>query len=288
MAEFIDLTGCTVFGGWTIERYLSSGSFGHIYLVKHEDGKSGIIKVQVAGYETIRYEATVLKRIEDLNGFPKVYSTGSVQGNSMIVMQRLGRSLESLMKSYVFTITDILKLGIQMVARLRDLHGEGLLHRDIHTGNIMTGHESDGESGTMYLIDFGESGIIDGSRPSRLHGSMLFAPFVAHRRRKYGRKDDLESLVYVLAYSFSNILPWRFYLSYNYTQSKLERKIMKMKYSLRASEICYGLPSSIKNILKDVRYLRRKDVPDYECYIRMMRDSLHSTGASQSDKFSWE
>lgn len=288
MSEENYLIGQTTSDGWTVERYMTSGAYGDVYVVRRRDRKSGIMKVEIPRYASIRYEGHVLKSIHHLNGFPNVYTRGRIQGRPMFVMQHLGESVESMMLSHRFTVTDILKIGIQLVARLRDMHARNLLHRDVHVGNILTGNPIEGDSGTIYLIDFGETGHVDGPVPDRIHGDLHFASSASLRMDRYGRKDDLESLVYVLVYLFRRHLPWSKYKMSVYSDSYVIRGVLGMRSTMTASSICAGLPSSITGILIDVQRKRRIDIPEYGGYIRAMRFSLHSTGASENDTFSWE
>lgn len=182
-------------GGWVIERFLKSGAFGTVYAVKRGDERKGVMKIENSSDGSIRHELRVLEKLQDLNGFPQLYSSGTFEGQQMVVMQRLGRSLKSLTRSYRFHKTDVLKLGIQMVRRLQDLRTQGFVHRDLHKGNIMTGDPSENESGKFYLIDFGESGHPDGQVQFEMYGNLLFASTNALQGSGCSPKDDLESLV---------------------------------------------------------------------------------------------
>lgn len=289
MAEFSDyFIGHSVPGGWTIKKFMTSGSYGNVYAVNRTDGKRGVIKIEISGYSSINHEVMVLLRLQHLYGFPKFYSSGKIQGNRMVVMQRLGRSMHSLMVSYRFSIKDVLKLGIQMVERLGDMHAQGLLHRDVHVANILTGDPREGEDGKMYLIDFGETDYVNSHTPNRVHGNLLFASTAALRVERYGRKDDLESLVYVLVHVYTRTLPWKGFQLSQVSESEYIKNCLAMRSSMSASAVCDGLPVSIMRILRDVRNMRRGDIPDYEGYIRKMRASLRSRGASENEKFSWE
>lgn len=180
------IIGETVSGGWTVERYLSSGSYGSVYSVERRYGRSGVMKIENSGDGCLSHDVRVLERLQ--GGFPQLYSSGTFRDRRMVVMQRLGTSLKSLTRSYRFRTTDILKLGIQLDRRLQDLHSQGFVHRDIHEGNIITGDPREGEGGKMYLIDFGESGHLGGRTPSSIYGNLLFASTAALRLRRYGPK----------------------------------------------------------------------------------------------------
>ena len=67
----------------------------------------------------------------------------------------------------------------------------------------------------MYLVDFGISKIFsDGKKmiPFKDHrpfiGTTRYASIAAHIGHEISRKDDLESMMYVLIYLHKGILPW--------------------------------------------------------------------------------
>lgn len=280
--------GRKVSGGWKIERYLSSGSFGSVYSAKRGDGRRGVIKIESSSNGSLSHEVGVLERVQELSGFPRLFSSGTVRGQRMAVMQRLGDSLATLMRTHRFQTKDVLKLGIQMVKRLRDLHSEGLVHRDLHAGNILTGDPREGEGGKMYLIDFGESGDVGGRRPRHMYGNLMFASNASLRLKKYGPKDDLESLVYLLVYLYKGRLPWSRLLGGGASTQAFVRRCVEMRRTMSSSQICNGLPSSIVRMLQHLRHLREGDFPDYDKYIEEMDTSLRERGHSENDPFSWE
>lgn len=280
--------GDTVSEEWTIKRFLSSGSFGSVYEVKGRDEMRGVVKIETSRDGSLRHEVEVLQRLQHLNGFPKLYSAGEFRGLQTAVMQCLGESLASIKDSHRFRTTDILKVGIQMVGRLRDLHSEGFVHRDIHDGNILTGNQSQGEGGKLYLIDFGETGQVDGDAPNDMYGNFLFAPNAALRMQTYSPKDDLESLVYVLVYLYQGSLPWSRFLTGRASDQEYVRRCLEMRRTLSSSEICEGLPGSILEMLSDVREITRVDTPDYDNYIQDMRASFRAGDSSENNRFSWE
>lgn len=289
MAEWKDYyIGSKVSGGWKVGSYMTSGSFGTVFEAKRWDGQRGVVKIENPGSNSIEHEERVLKRLQHLSGFPKLYSSGRILGNRMILIQRLGKSLNELMKSHQFRTTDILKLGIQLTERFRDMHGQGILHRDVHASNILTGDPKARKCGKIYLIDFGETISVNGGTPKRVHGNLLFAPNAALLVDKYGRKDDIESMIYVLVYVYSHTLPWKKYLSSHVPEEEYIARCLSLRQSMSTSDICHDLPGSITSILRDVKRMGRHDIPDYEGWIEEMKGSLRNRGASENQRFTWE
>lgn len=102
-----------------------------------------------------------------------------------------------------------------MLEILEGVHNLGILHRDIKPENILIG--PDGQQHKLYLADYGLSRIWlqqDGShipevKRQFLLGTVKFASMNSHKELELSRRDDLESLGYVLAYLFKGSLPWQ-------------------------------------------------------------------------------
>lgn len=80
------------------------------------------------------------------------------------------------------------------------------MHRDLKPENILFGIED--ESSKIYVVDFGISKIYRDAQgnilPFRDNASFIgttrYASIAAHKGHELSRKDDIESLIYVLLY----------------------------------------------------------------------------------------
>jgi casein kinase 1 len=80
------------------------------------------------------------------------------------------------------------------------------VHRDLKPENILTGRDK--EKNTIYLVDFGISKYYRDEKGQHIEfnenkpfiGTTRYASIAAHKGVELGRKDDLESLAYVLIY----------------------------------------------------------------------------------------
>ena len=247
--------GTTVCGDWTIQNRIGSGSYGVVYAAVDRHGNRAVVKIDKHRGGTVEKEASVLTHLNGIHGFPEVYATGHVRHRYVIVMQNLGLSLEAL-SDYTdrhFTTRDILKIGIQMVDRLRDLHETGFVHRDIHPGNLLVGDQRSGEGDVIYMVDFGESSRRRDCRqgPRGRYGHPLFASVNALQKKPYSQKDDIESLVYTLVCLHNGDLPWFRIGRPCGSNRKIIRECIEMRKSLTASEICgREVPKSIVHTLK--------------------------------------
>lgn len=114
-----------------------------------------------------------------------------------------------------FSKTTIYKIIISLVERLRTLHEIGYVHNDLKLDNIVIGNK---DPHNIYLIDFGVSSMF-WEKHNGLHiekkflntftGNFLFASLNSCRGNNKSRRDDIESLMYLLVYMLcDNTLPW--------------------------------------------------------------------------------
>ena len=101
-----------------------------------------------------------------------------------------------------------------MLERLRDLHQLHCVHNDLKLENIITSRT---DPKTLYLIDFGlskpyvdEKGVhLNKMYLKKFSGNFLFASLNSCRGYNKSRRDDIESLFYVIIFLLNqNKLPW--------------------------------------------------------------------------------
>ncbi len=127
------------------------------------------------------------------------------------------------------------------------LHGRSFIHRDIKPDNFVVGL---GEAAdTVHMIDFGlakryrdpTTKIHIPYRDNRsLIGTARYASINAHIGLEQGRRDDIESIIYVLIYFVRGVLPWQGI----HGCPKKERydKIMDCKMTTPVELLCDKLP----------------------------------------------
>ncbi len=103
-----------------------------------------------------------------------------------------------------------------MINRIENLHKHNFIHRDIKPENFVIGLEN--KSNIIYLIDFGLSKRFKNSKtfqhiPYRenrsLIGTVRYSSINSHLGIEPSRRDDLESIAYVLIYFLKGYLPWQ-------------------------------------------------------------------------------
>ena len=110
---------------------------------------------------------------------------------------------------------------------------------------------------------------------TRFSGSLRYASLHAHLGRQLSRRDDVESLCYMLLYLFKGPLPWQ-----GFPDKGPERayKIFVSKGTTPLEDLCDGCPASIVRYLEHVRNLKFDQEPNYgllrECLMGFQSESV--------------
>jgi len=264
---------------WKIIDKIGQGSFGLIYVVEDllcKDKKmTYALKVENLHslhltYSLLQREAKILAKLESETGFPKSIKYFPEYSNNCLVMTLLGENLNTLVKKCQgnFSLKTTLMLGYFLLIRIESLHNKGLLHRDIKPENIVIGRDIDFTK--IFLIDFGlskpfldETGShITMVEKKGLVGTARYASINAHNGNELSRRDDLESLIYVLVYLANGTLPWQ-----NIPGDTRDLKyvnILKVKEKTTEEDLCEGLPLEFSISLKYIKSLHFEETPNYK------------------------
>lgn len=266
-------------GKYALASEIGSGSFGTIYrglnIITHQPVA---IKFEFADSTrpNLSLEARIYSLLKGAVGFPEMLFYGSQGDLNVMVIDLLGRSLQSLIETAPprFSLKTVLMLADQMIARLRYLHSKGIIHRDVKPENFVMG--TGPSSNVVYLIDFGlakkfsSEETVRGER--RFVGTAMFASLHAHEGLEQGRRDDMEGLAYTLIWLLKGSLPWGNLTGLN-TEDKLQRTY-ELKRSTPIKDLCFGIPPEFGEFLRASRELGFADVPDYSGYQQMFRDLM--------------
>ena len=195
-------------------------------------------------------------------------------GYNVMVTDLLGPNLEDLFNfcQRSFSLRTVLLLADQMINRLEYMHNKSFIHRDMKPDNFLMGTGK--QCNKVYLIDYGLAKKYRDLR-TRVHipykegksltGTARYASINAHLGVEQSRRDDLESLGYVLMYFVRGFLPWQG-LKAATKKQKYER-ISEKKMSTPVDVLCKGYPLEFNDYLNYCRGLRFDDSPDYN-YLR--------------------
>ena len=149
----------------------------------------------------------------------------------------------------------------------------------------MVGYDQNNQN-TIYLVDFGLARVFRNKRTGQ-HiisngkgvGSQLFASSNAHLDKEMSRRDDLESLIYVIMYCYDKkSLPWE--------KGQMD-EIAQMKNFWPAKKICQGFNSRFVTYLDYCRGLEFEEEPDYTMLKYLFVNCLKEEEEDFDNIFDW-
>jgi serine/threonine protein kinase len=264
-----------------LEEKLGSGAFGEIY-AGHELGTDTPVAIKLervdARYPQLGYEARIYHSLQNnMNGgIPHMHYFGTEGLYNVLVLDRLGKNMETLRDESPLehlSYKHVSMIADRTLALLERFHDNGFVHRDLKPDNILTGPRGNG----FYLIDFGLSkyirdpvsgGHIPAQRGKHLTGTPRYASIGNHRGYEQGRKDDVESLGYVLLYLLRGSLPWQ------HITTRYDEILREKQKTLRDGSLCKDTPPAFRRFFRHVATLGFADRPDYTHLRKLFQASV--------------
>ena len=276
-------------------RLLGKGSFGEIYIAQDIEKNYQYCALKIENRTKnyfLKIERNVMELTKNSIGFPQLITFNSQGESNYLAMNLLGPNLYDLFDvcDGHFTMQTTLLIGIQMLIRIQELHSKNYLHRDIKPENFLIGIGY--HSNIIYIIDFGLSKKYKDSKmnhlPYREHrpltGTTRYASINNHLGIEQSRRDDLESIGYVLIYFIKKRLPWQGTLG-STKQSKYN-KILEKKLMIPVELLCKDLPMEFTIYMKYVKSLRFDERPDYD-FLKGLFTELLSSLYSEKFYYDW-
>lgn len=284
-------------GKYKLGKKLGSGSFGDLYLGTHiHTGEEFGIKLEnvKTRHPQLAYEFKLYRILQGAVGIPSVKWFGKEGDFNIMVMELLGPSLEDLFNfcGRKFGLKTVLLLADQMLARVEYVHAKNFIHRDIKPDNFLMGIGK--KETTVFIIDFG---LAKKYRDPKTHqhipyvehksltGTARYASINTHLGIEQSRRDDLESIGFLLMYFNRGGLPWQG-LKANTKKEKYD-KISEKKMSTPIEVLCKNVPSDFATYLNYCRSLRFDDKPDYAYLRRLFRDLFYRQNFEADYVFDW-
>lgn len=277
---------------------IGSGSFGEIYAGTNvHTGEEVAIKLEPlkSKHPQLLYESKIYRILQGGYGIPSVKWFGSEGDYNVLVIDLLGPSLEDLFNfcGKKFSLKTVLMLADQMLHRLEYMHSRSYIHRDVKPDNFLIGTGS--RKHICHIIDFGLAKKFQDPRSGRhipylegknLTGTARYASINTHLGVEQSRRDDMESLGFVLMYFLRGSLPWQGLKAT--TKKQKYQRILERKQATHPDQLCRGYPSEFRDYFAHCSSLGFEDRPDYRYLKRIFRDLFERQCFEDDGVFDWD
>ncbi|XP_054167326.1 casein kinase I-like [Oppia nitens] len=273
-------TGSLICDKYKICEPIGKGGFGICYAGEDlTTGEKVAIKLDSKtgnSKSSVLHEITIYRDyLKPINScIPAIYWYGSqTQLGNVIVMQLLGPNLEKLFQlcDKKFSQKTIQMIAFQMIEIMKTIHSMGLIHRDIKPENFLLG--SGIHSKRLFIIDFGLSKPykdnqtgqhIDFNTTARMTGTLRYCSINANKGHEQSRRDDMESLAYIMAYLHLGSLPWQG-IKVRQTISR-QKAVQEIKETTPMKHLFKNASNVFVDFLFECKHLDFKEEPNYEIW----------------------
>lgn len=146
----------------------------------------------------------------------------------------------------------------------------------------------------VYLIDFGlakryrdpKTGEHIPYRDNKsLTGTARYASVNTHLGIEQSRRDDLESVGFILMYFLKGSLPWQGLTAKN--KDDKYNKIKEKKVTTTIEALTRGYPEEFNSYLSYCRNLKFEEKPDYAYLRKLFKDLMYRNGYECDYQYDW-
>ncbi|EGR28458.1 hypothetical protein IMG5_175070 [Ichthyophthirius multifiliis] len=284
-------------GRYKLESKMGNGTFGQIFQAKNIQNNSQVaIKMEYiqSRHPQLLYEGQILQKLQGGIGIPNMHWCGQEGDYNFLVMEMLGQNLQELfvLCGNKFSLKTVLMIADQIINNLEYIHYKTYLHRDLKPENFIIGSLK--RQKYIYTIDFGLSKKFRDTKtyehiPFRdkkpLIGTARYASINSHKGYEQSRRDDLESLAYMLIYFLKGSLPWQGLQCQNREDKYFQ--ILDMKTNYTEEDLCGNLPPEFWIFLSYSKTLKFDEKPDYTYVKKIFKERFVKEGYLFDYVYDW-
>jgi serine/threonine protein kinase len=284
---------------------IGSGSFGKVLYGMLVDRKQEFgIKFEKSNIKNsvIAEELKIYSDLKGGDGIPNIFWKGEYKNYKVFIMDLLGPSLDKFYKiNNKLNLQTTIFFGEQMVNRLEYLHSKNYIHRDVKPNNFLLGkYNRKFDDDKVYIIDFGLSKEYidkktkrhyDFNDNSKFVGTPRYASINTHMGIRQSRRDDLESVAYILIYFLNGELPWQGIRAKTKSEKKEKIKVSKVSFDVESQCLNKNnIPKELISFLEYTKSLDFSEKPDYN-YISSLFERIKKNNDPEKfdkSKLMWE
>ncbi|WKX90481.1 hypothetical protein Q1695_009376 [Nippostrongylus brasiliensis] len=249
-----------------------------------QNRKNGVLKL----------EALILRTLDNYPFVPKLLDSGKKSLYSYIVITLLGPSLNKILKVFgkVCSVSTQVRIGINTLYAIKQLHDVGFLHRDLKPANMAVGTVGTPEFRFIHIFDFGlarrfivpcEEGEAPKMRRPRnsvhFRGTLRYCSINCHERGELGRDDDLWCFLYMMV-ELRGPLPW--------ANISDRDAILDSKRNISFEELLKNCPVQFLGIAEHISTLNYYVRPNYALIYRLLKEVMDAGKIRYWDPYDWE
>lgn len=269
---------------YVILAFIGRGSFGEVWLAESRNRRQYALKIETtdkstSSPSTIEKEYRIYMQLIK-NGasraIPRMIEYIETPVYHALILEMLDRSLDDIISEqpdHRFDSIVTTSLGIQMTQLIYAIHAAKFVHRDIKPNNFMIAYD-----GSLKIIDFGLSKCYINSKGRHIPrtdgrsivGTSRYVSINVHDGIEPSRRDDVESVGYLLVYFLYGHLPWQGLGKDHASKTDHDRAIADVKRTDVLDTFCDDT-----RLLKYIAYSRSllyTETPDYNKLVRILLD----------------
>jgi len=249
---------------------ISNGEFGEVLKVKYNDKEYAL---KYGAKELIKYELQIYKQLKSIGNISNIYDVCEDNNKMFVVLDLYAMTLVDyklrnyLNENYIERCITICK---SLIIIIKTIHENNVLHRDLKPTNICldSNHK-------VYIIDFGIAKIYrhanvhnNESTIKGLIGSVNFSSLNVINLIEPSRRDDIESIFYILIYLLLTNDNYKHYDRLNnYEKKDILAITYLMEHTLNIQKFNYELLNKLFNYIRRLKYNQE---PKYDYIVELL------------------